>query len=338
MHIVSWTGVRIGGALSQSRPKLDESSNNHQSQQEENCLIKLSIDFSWTLIFKFPWDQIAFSMINTPAFPNAPCSLSLSLPVTHIYRHTADSQPLTHSALLSNEDVNTQRPSISAWVLLQLLLQGVKCFPCQETSSRFPFVMYFSHLSQIWLGFALWPKFSLENTLAFLNPEHRPCINHGADDWWVGSMNQNKLLSSLYSAPPGLSRVHKGEKTSCTHPTGCKPGGLRQEGASQTYKGSHTVPRGTLGTRRGRVTWHALQLETNSKWTDMQKMVPEDPVSQQTSAFRTCYFGGKLVRVIRRENIHNHSLSKAPSLAQTLAHVYYHVGNPLLSQGGLSAR
>ena len=63
-------------------------------------------------------------------------------------------------------------------------------------------------------------------------------------------MNQNKLLSSLYSAPPGLSRVHKGEKTSCTHPTGCKPGGLRQEGASQTYKGSHTVPRGTLGTNR----------------------------------------------------------------------------------------
>ena len=211
-------------------------------------------------------------------------------------------------------------------------------FPCQETSSRFPFVMYFSHLSQIWLRFALWPKFSLENTPAFLNPEHRPCINHGADDWWVSCTNQNNPLSSLYLALPGLSRVHKGKKTSCTHPTGCKPRGLRQQGASQACKGSHTVPRETLGTRRGRVAWHALQLGANSKWTYMRKMAPEDPVSQQTSTFRTCYFGGKLVRVIRRENIHNHSLSKAPSLAQTLAHVYYHARNPLLSQGGLSAR
>lgn len=36
-------------------------------------------------------------------------------------------------------------------------------------------------------------------------------------------------------------------------------------GASQTYKGSHSVPREMLGTRRGRVTWHALQLGANSK-------------------------------------------------------------------------
>ena len=106
----------------------------------------------------------------------------------------------------------------------------------------FPFVMYFSHLSQIWLGFALWPKFSFENTLAFLNPEHRPCINHGADDWWVSSTNQNKPLSSLYSALPGLSGVHKGEKTSCTQPTWCKPGYLRQEGLLRLIKDPTQCP------------------------------------------------------------------------------------------------
>lgn len=38
------------GALSQRCPKLDESSNNPQSQREENCLIKLPIDFSQILI------------------------------------------------------------------------------------------------------------------------------------------------------------------------------------------------------------------------------------------------------------------------------------------------
>lgn len=47
--IVSYPGVRTG-VLSQPRPKLHESSNNPQSQQEENCLIKFPIDFSWILI------------------------------------------------------------------------------------------------------------------------------------------------------------------------------------------------------------------------------------------------------------------------------------------------
>lgn len=67
----------VQGALRQHCLKLDESSKNPQSQQEENCLIKLPIDFSQDP-YKFPWSQIALSMINIPAFPEH-VSLPLSL-------------------------------------------------------------------------------------------------------------------------------------------------------------------------------------------------------------------------------------------------------------------
>lgn len=78
IRIVSCTGVRTGGALSQCCPKLDESSNNPQSQQEQNCLIKLPIDFSWILINSHGARLLLAWLISLPS-PRHVRFLSVSL-------------------------------------------------------------------------------------------------------------------------------------------------------------------------------------------------------------------------------------------------------------------
>lgn len=119
---------------------------------------------------------------------------------------------------------------------------------------------------------------------------------------------------------------------------GVQTWGPRQKGASQTYKRSASLFWETLGTRE-RQGYLAppeeprkLQMKLHAENGPQGFCFPAD-VSLQDWLF----WGGKLVCVIRRENIRNPSLSKAPGLAETLAHIYYHPGNPLLSQGLLTA-
>ena len=158
----------------------------------------------------------------------------------------------------------------------------------------------------------------------------------GPCDWWVGSANQNKPLSSLCLASPGLPRVCRGQGG-----MGYRPGARGRRGLLRLTKApTRSAPLfwETLGTRE-RQGYLAppeeprkLQMKLHAENGPQGFCFPAE-VSLQDWLF----WGGKLVCVIRRENIRNPSLSKAPGLAETLAHIYYHPGNPLLNQGLLTA-
>lgn len=152
-------------------------------------------------------------------------------------------------------------------------------------------------------------------------------------------MNQNKPLSNLFSAQLGLPRVHRRRRHLrwVPHPAKCQAGARAMRGLLRLIKEQTQVsPLSKENTRNWGEAGFPSAGQTPNELTYRTR-------SQRIQFPSRCKPSGlvilvrKLVCVIRRENILNSSFSKTHGLAQTLAHICYHPGNPVLSQWGFTA-